>query len=316
MEDFDYYPDKPKLNEPVSKGGLSMTIFSMVLFVLVFSMLFDNQLDIILYLLIVLVIHELGHFLLMKRFNYKNVRMLFVPLMGAFVQGKKEEYSQKQSFLVTMAGPFPGIIFGSMLILFAANNHVGWGLELGALFIFLNVLNLLPLDPLDGGQMFKLFFSEKNEFLLMVFALISSLVLIGIGWFIDSFILIIIGFFLGFRVRALQKQYQMHKELDQNSVEYTTTYKLLSNRDFSKIKNVVLEHTPALKQFIDQVSSDEADPVIASQVNNVLVPPLVKDAHVMFKVLVILLWLLAIATPIYLYFALDFSWYNGFQSVG
>jgi len=59
--------------------------------------------DFILPLIIVLLIHEMGHFLLMKLFKYDNVRMLFIPLMGAFVQGNKEEYSQKQSLWVVIA---------------------------------------------------------------------------------------------------------------------------------------------------------------------------------------------------------------------
>ena len=70
-------------------------------------------------LLIVLVIHEMGHFIAMKVFKYQNVRMLFIPLMGAFVQGKKSNYSQKQSLIVLIAGPFPGIIIGNLLFWYA-----------------------------------------------------------------------------------------------------------------------------------------------------------------------------------------------------
>lgn len=308
MEDF--HPQKPKLIEHKPKGGLSMTIFSMVMFVLAFTLLFSDQIIFILFLLAVLLIHELGHYLLMKRFNYKHVRMLFIPLMGAFVQGKKESYSQKESFLVTMAGPIPGVAVGILLLLYAANNHSAWGLQLSALFILLNVINLLPLDPLDGGQMFKLFVRKRHEFFLLVFAFLSSLTLIFVGWYINSYLLIAFGFFMGFRVRGLQKNYQMHKDLRTEEVDYRTTYKLLSNRDFYKIKQVVLDHTPSLKKFIDQVSSDESDPVLASQVNSVLITPVKRDASILFKLLVILFWLASFAVPIYLTFTLDLTWYE------
>ena len=169
MEDF--HPQKPILMEHKPKGGLSVTVFSIVLFVLAFTLLFSDQFVLILFLLGVLLIHELGHFFLMKKFNYQHVRMLFIPLMGAFVQGKKDNYSQKESFLVTMAGPLPGIITGVLLLLYAANNHSAWGLQLSALFILLNLINLLPLDPLDGGQIFKLFVRKNNEFFLLMFTL-------------------------------------------------------------------------------------------------------------------------------------------------
>lgn len=308
MEDF--HPQKPKLIEHKPKGGLSITIFSMVMFVLAFTLLFSDQILFIMFLLAVLLIHELGHFLLMKRFNYKHVRMLFIPLMGAFVQGKKESYSQKESFLVTMAGPVPGVAAGVVLLLYAVNNHSAWGLQLSALFILLNVINLLPLDPLDGGQMFKLFVRKNHEFFLLIFAFLSSLTLIFVGWYINSYLLIAFGFFMGLRVRGLQKNYQMHKDLKTEEVEYRTTYKLLSNKDFYKIKQVVLDHTPSLRKFIDQVSSDESDPVLASQVNSVLITPVKRDASVLFKLLVILFWIASFAVPIYLIFTLDLTWYE------
>ena len=113
----------------------------------------------------------------------------------------------------------------------------------------------------------------------------------------DSYIIIAFGFFMAFRVRALQKKYQMHKELVGESVNYATTYKLLSNRDFSKIKEVVLHHTPALRKFIDQVSSEEADPVLASQVNNVLVTPIERDTSFFFRFLIVAFWLLSFLSP-------------------
>jgi Zn-dependent protease len=307
MEDL--HPQKPKLSEHKPKGGLSMTVFSLVIFVLAFTLLLGDQIIFILFLLSVLLIHELGHFLLMKKFNYKHVRKLFIPLMGAFVQGKKESYSQKESFLVTMAGPVPGVVAGVLLLLYAANNESSWGLQLSALFILLNVINLLPLDPLDGGQIFKLFVRKNHEFFLLIFAFLSSLILIVVGWYIGSYLLIAFGFFMGLRVRGLQKNYQMHKDLKTEEVDYRTTYTLLSNKDFSKIKQVVLEHTPSLKKFIDQVSSDESDPILASQVNSVLIAPVKRDASIIFKLFVILFWLASFAVPIYLFFTLDFSWY-------
>ena len=173
MEDFDFYPTKPELIEEKPKGGLSLTIFSMVLFVLVFLLLLGDEVNFIISLLVVLIIHELGHFITMKLFKYKNVRMLFVPLMGAFVQGSKTRYSQKQSFIVTAAGPFPGVAIGTAVMYYAAEIQNEWLMNLGFLFLLLNIINLLPLDPLDGGQMFKLLFRKNNEFFLMIFALIS-----------------------------------------------------------------------------------------------------------------------------------------------
>lgn len=298
MQDFDFYPEKPDLVEYAPKSSLSLTIFSLVVFIMVFLLFFEDQFLFLVNLLIVLVIHEMGHFAAMKAFRYKNVRMLFIPLMGAFVQGKKSNYSQKQSLIVLISGPFPGIVIGNSLFWYASlSPYNTWLGEPAMLFILLNIINLIPLDPLDGGQMFKLLVKRVNEFLLMIFALISSLALIAIGAYSGYYIISGFGFFMAFRVRALQKKYQMHKELLGDSVNYATTYKLLSNQDFSKIKNVVLQHTPALRKFIDQVSSEEAEPVLASQVNNVLVTPIERDTSIFFRILIVGFWLLSFASP-------------------
>ena len=212
MDSFDFHPEKPELAEQAPKGGLSLTFFSLVLFVLIFLLFFGDEINFIIYLVIVLLIHELGHFLAMKAFKYKNVRMLFVPLMGAFVQGTKTNYSQRQSFIVTAAGPLPGIVIGALFVYFANASQESWMMTTGLLFLLLNIINLLPLDPLDGGQLFKLFVKDKNELFLMIFAFVSSLFMIGIGWYISSYILMIFGFFMGFRVRAMQKKYAKRGE--------------------------------------------------------------------------------------------------------
>lgn len=309
MEDFDFYPQKPELVEEKPKSGLSMTIFSLVMFIMIFLFVAGDAIEFILQLVIVLLLHELGHFITMKMFGYENVRMLFVPLMGAFVQGTKKAYSQKESFIVTVAGPFPGVLFGAFLVYYSSTIESDWLMTLGLLFLLLNIINLLPLDPLDGGQMFKMFFRKRHELFLMIFSFVSSLFMIAIGWIYESYVIMIFGFFMGFRVRAMQKKYQMHKELQGEEVNYSTTYKLLTNRDFSKIKRVVIEHTPALQKFIDQVSSDESDPIIASQVNSVLVTPMKNDASWLFKILILLFWLASFATPIILFYTVDINWY-------
>tara|TARA_R110002072_G_scaffold302402_1_gene485103 strand:- start:28739 stop:29686 length:948 start_codon:yes stop_codon:yes gene_type:complete len=309
MDSFDFHPEKPELAEQAPKGGLSLTFFSLVLFVLIFLLFFGDEINFIIYLVIVLLIHELGHFLAMKAFKYKNVRMLFVPLMGAFVQGTKTNYSQRQSFIVTAAGPLPGIVIGALFVYFANASQESWMMTTGLLFLLLNIINLLPLDPLDGGQLFKLFVKDKNELFLMIFAFVSSLFMIGIGWYISSYILMIFGFFMGFRVRAMQKKYEIHKELKQKGVNFATTYKLLSNETYSKIKKVVIDYTPALQKYIDQVSTEELDPVLASQVNSVLITPLKRDTSLLFRFLLLLFWIASFMVPVILFMNIDIQWY-------
>jgi stage IV sporulation protein FB len=315
VQEYNLYPEKPELIEHQPKSSLSVTVFSLVLFVMVFLLMFDDQLQFIIQLIIVLVIHELGHFFMMKHFKYKNVRMLFIPLMGAFVQGKKRNYSEKQNFWVLIAGPFPGILIGLGLIWYAGIDpkNSAWVSELAALFLLLNIINLLPLDPLDGGQMFKLFAKKRKEIFLMIFALSSSLVLIAIGAYMSryntmGYIVIGFGFMMGMRVRSLQKQHQMHRELNSGNINYATTYKLLSNEDFVKIKAIVLANTPALAKYVEKVDSDLSNPIMASQVNNILETPIERDASFIFKAFVIIMWIFSFLSPLILAMFFGVKW--------
>jgi hypothetical protein len=117
---------------------------------------------------------------------------------------------------------------------------------------------------------------------------------------------------MAFRVRALQKNYQMHKEMAEEKINYEVSYRLLSNRDFSKIKEILLNHTPPLRSYLEQVDEDESNPVLASQVNNVLKTPVVNDASAVFRSIVILIWLCAFVLPFVLFLTVDLNWVMSF----
>ncbi len=141
---------------------------------------------------------------------------------------------------------------------------------------------------------------HNHDLFLLIFSFVSSLVLIIVGWVIDEYMLILFGFIMGFRVRSIQNQYHLRKELRAEEINYKTTYKLLSNKDFQLIKNVLLERSNALRTYVDNVSEEEAKPLLASQVNSVLVSPVKKDASLFFKLSIIFFWVGALITPLVL----------------
>ncbi|MEY4289887.1 MAG: hypothetical protein RLZZ30_1975 [Bacteroidota bacterium] len=310
MEEFDLYPPKPLIEKVKVESNWGLTFFSMVLFVGTFLFIFKDQLRFVLFLILVLFIHEMGHYLFMKLFKYENVRMLFIPLMGAFVQGNKEKYSQKESFFVISAGPFPGIWIGSAFLIFAASYKQEWMLELSFLFLFLNVINLIPIDPLDGGQLFKLYVTKKRDLFLMVFALVSSMLMILVGWKIDSYVILAFGFLMGFKVRSFQRSYHLRKVMDEKNIRYESTYDELTNEEYAKIKEVLIDETPALQKYLS-LSEENNDELLASHVNAALLAPVKQDAGRTLKILVVLFWLLSLCLPVYLLLSdvLDFSWY-------
>ena len=304
------YPSKPKLREKETKNKWSVTLLSFVAFILSFLILFSDNIQFLVFLIVVLFIHELGHFLFMKLFRYRNVRMMFVPLMGAFVQGAKKVYSQKESFLVVLGGPVPGVILGVIGAVFAYQYQIDWMLELSAVFILLNMINLLPLDPLDGGQLFRLLVKYDHDLFLMIFSLVSSVTLIAAGYFIDSWPLMLFGFLMSFRVRSIQKRHLIRKALKEQQIVYTQTYEELSDMDYARIRSVVVHQNPSLQKY-KELGNSNTDRVIAEHVNTVLEIPLIQDSGLVFKVIVVLFWLLCFAAPVYLFMEYGgrFGWY-------
>jgi len=310
MEEHEYYPEKPLIEKVKVESNWGLTAFSIVLFVGVFLLVFNDQLQFVLFLILVLFIHEMGHYLFMKLFKYENVRMLFIPLMGAFVQGSKDKYSQKQSFIVVSAGPFPGLYIGIILLVISSIYKYDWMVELSFLFLFLNSINLLPIDPMDGGQLFKLLVNRKRDLFLLIFSLLSSLTLIGIGFLIKSWLMVAFGFIMAIKIRSIQRNYIIRKKLDELHVNYVSTYEELPNRSYALIRDVVIEETPALKKYLE-ISEESNDEVLASHVNSVLIAPIAFDVSKWIKLVFVLFWILSISLPFFLILSglLNFDWY-------
>jgi len=290
----DHKPDLPVKEE---KNSMPTTILSMVLFVVLFYFFIIPDLLLIGLIVLVLFIHELGHFVMMKRYKYKNVSMVFIPFLGAMVQGKKTEmYSQKERVNVILAGPLPGIFFGIILFISGLYMNQIYIVYAGTLFALINALNLIPLDPLDGGQLLSILFFGKKDALRLYFLLGSSLLIIGVGVYFQNYFVVVFGFLLGLRVRAYQKLLEIHRTMRNQDIDYMRTYESLTNKEFNAIKRIILEHSTLANKMIgnDLVDTSEFDEVMASEVNSVLEVPVKQDLTSKRKAFYFLLWFFGI----------------------
>jgi Zn-dependent protease len=145
-------------------------------------------------LLGVLFLHEAGHFLAMRLFGYQDTKMFFLPLFGAAVTGRKVDASLSEKVWVLLAGPLPGLILGCGLMA-AVQLHPAWqGLTQTAwMLITLNMLNLLPIYPLDGGKIAHHLLFSRYPWADVVFKIFTVL-LFGIsGCFIPSLMVLAIA---------------------------------------------------------------------------------------------------------------------------
>ncbi|PWH87125.1 hypothetical protein DIT68_02355 [Brumimicrobium oceani] len=315
MENFEQqYPQKPILMKRKSGGHISVTVLSMVIFAITFSLILDDY-YLIAILLGVLLFHELGHFLMMKLFNYEELNMLFIPFMGAMVSGRKKEYSQIESSLMVIAGPLPGILLGAFLLLYNWTEPSSLYIQLGVILILLNVMNLIPIDPLDGGQLMRILFFNNYEYAQLIFTAISSLAVAGVGLYFNSWLMIIFGLLLGLRIKNKNKLYLIRKDMKEDDIEYESNYDDISNKTYSKIKRIIIEHTPVLNEIEEYNEEERYNQIVAKQVDGVLFPPTKKDASIAFKLFMLFLWAGGIILSTYAITAIEFnSIINAFQN--
>ena len=147
--------------------------------------------------MLLITIHELGHFLAALFFNWKIDKIYIYPLGGITKFNDKVNKPFKEELLILLMGPLFQII-GSCLLYKIDNNAYIYS---NYLFMF----NFLPIVPLDGGRLLTLLFSlvipyKKTLNLLINISFISYIIIFSYIWFKLSLSILIIFFFLIFKI--------------------------------------------------------------------------------------------------------------------
>lgn len=145
----------------------------------------------------VLMVHELGHALGMLVFGYSDVRIFFIPLFGAAAAGRKRNVTRWKEGVVLLMGPLPGLIAGTVLLLTGADGLLR---TVALQLVAINAFNLLPLAPLDGGQLFQLLLFSRHRHSEIGFQAVAALALAIGGAYLKLWVLAIIGVFILIRI--------------------------------------------------------------------------------------------------------------------
>jgi len=97
-------------------------------------------------------IHEMGHVLALRRYGVKASAPIFIPFIGAFIAMKQLPKNAVMEAVVGLGGPVIGSL-GALVawILYQTNDNPIF-LAMTYLGVLLNLFNLLPVMPLDGGR--------------------------------------------------------------------------------------------------------------------------------------------------------------------
>jgi Zn-dependent protease len=170
----------------------------------------------------VVLVHELGHFVAMRMFRYRDLRMFFIPLLGAAVTGRHYNVKGWQQAIVSLAGPVPGIVIGSVFGWIAAKTGNPLLTKIALVSLVLNGINLIPVLPLDGGWVLHAVLFGRHYVWETTFRIFAALALIGATLAGRGKFWAILGFLMLLTVPLSHRLGKLARELRQKGVGSTS----------------------------------------------------------------------------------------------
>jgi Zn-dependent protease len=152
---------------------------------------------------------------MLRRYGFKATAPMFIPGVGALIRLRQHPSNPSEDARIGLAGPLWGM--GAALacyLLFLATGAAFWAAtaHLGA---FINIFNLIPIAPLDGGRGFHAL--SRNQALLITAAL-------GIAWFLTGEAMILLV-----AIAALYQAVTKAKEAQPDRVAFATFLLLIAS---------------------------------------------------------------------------------------
>jgi Zn-dependent protease len=138
-------------------------------------------------LVLLLFVHEMGHVIQLRREGIKASAPMFIPFLGAMISAKSLGENALAEARVGLAGPILGTIGAGVCLAIGEATNSDLFRALAYIGFFLNLFNLLPVVPLDGGRAMAAM--APWMWFLGLGALVAMLVLF------PNFILLLIVFF-------------------------------------------------------------------------------------------------------------------------
>ncbi len=104
---------------------------------------------------LLILVHELGHYLEARRQGLNPQLPVFIPFLGAYVALRGQPFDPWRNALVSVAGPVAGGIAALACLVYGTATGSDLLLALAYAGFFLNLVNLIPIGILDGGHILR-----------------------------------------------------------------------------------------------------------------------------------------------------------------
>lgn len=169
----------------LSKGFLTMFL-SLGLYTMAFGWPYAAAIVLLLF------IHESGHWIFMKALGLEPKAPIFIPFLGAFAAMTKLPEDAMTRAWVGFAGPLVGAVGSAVMYWGGMHWQNGWLLAAASTGFLLNLIQLIPAKPLDGGFVVQ----AISKWLLLP----GAVVLIWFAYELKSVLFMLIGIIAGIAV--------------------------------------------------------------------------------------------------------------------
>jgi Zn-dependent protease len=159
-----------------------------------------------------LFVHEMGHVVQLKREGIKASTPMFIPFLGAAIFSRSLGDNALAEARVGLAGPVLGTLGAVAVAVAGALTGSDLLLALAYIAFFLNLINLIPVVPFDGGRAMA--------------AVAPSMWFLGIGGLVAMILLLGNPFLLIFILLALREMPRRWRQLRSRTIEHAAYYRV------------------------------------------------------------------------------------------
>lgn len=156
-----------------------------------YSWLFSIQFA--LTLIACLVFHEYGHIKAMKYFGLKTKGIYLIPFIGGLAMSDEKINTRWQDIVISIMGPTFGLLMSLVALILYWLTDESFFAGLAAFNALLNLFNLLPILPLDGGHILKSISFSMNSLMGLVACIAGAAIGVYLSYYFEMALL---GFML------------------------------------------------------------------------------------------------------------------------